>query len=180
MGDVSPAVSDGIVVQDAVANPEDVGGKPTLETLVRAFDASTGKVLWTYDMGRGHKVPAFKGGVPMIHDGVVYVGSPVTSAYVALNLKTGKPYWRWPVPNAGAAGAGRGAPTYYAGTLYVATGPNLYALNPKTGRELHSVHVGGRFGIVNPTIVGGTIYLGNSWDWVNAVPLREVNPAAHT
>jgi len=179
MGDVSPAVSDGIVVQDAVANPMDIAGKPTLETLVRAFDASTGKVLWTYDMGRGHKVPAFKGGVPMIHDGVVYVGSPVTSAYVALNLKTGKPYWRWPVPNAGAAGAGRGAPTYYAGTLYVATGPNLYALNPKTGRELHSVHVGGRFGIVNPTIVGGTIYLGNSWDWVNAVPLREVNPAAH-
>jgi len=31
--------------------------------------------------------------------------------------------------------------------------------------------------IVNPTIVGGTIYLDNSWDWVIAVPVSEVNPS---
>ena len=30
--------------------------------------------------------------------------------------------------------------------------------------------------IVNPVIVGGTIYLGNSWDWVIALPVSEVNP----
>lgn len=179
MGDVSPAVADGIVVQDAVSNARVEHGKDTLDTTVRAFDAATGKVLWTYRMGRGDKVPAFKGGVPMIHAGVVYVGSPVTSDYVALDLKTGRRLWRWNVPNPGPAGAGRGAPTYYGGTLYVSTGPDVYALDPRTGRELHRYHVGGRFGIVNPTIVGGTIYLGNSWDWVNAVPLRDVNPEAH-
>ncbi len=179
MGDVSPAVSDGVVVQDAVSNPRTIKGEATLDTTVRAFDAASGKVLWTFQMGRGHKVPAFKGGVPMIHDGVVYVGSPVTSDYVALDLKTGRKLWQWNVPDAGPAGAGRGAPTWYQGTLYVSTGPDLYALDPASGKELHSYHVGGRFGIVNPTIVGGTIFLGNSWDWVNAVPLSDVNPAAH-
>ncbi|APZ42842.1 PQQ-binding-like beta-propeller repeat protein [Acidihalobacter ferrooxydans] len=112
----------------------------------------------------------------MIHDGVVYVGTPVNSVYQARNLKTGKLLWTWHVPDAGPAGAGRGPATYYKGTLYVSTGPYVYALNPKTSALIGKHYVGGRFGIVNPTIVGGTIYLGNSWDWINAIPVSEVNP----
>ncbi|WP_436395549.1 PQQ-binding-like beta-propeller repeat protein [Acidithiobacillus ferriphilus] len=176
MGDVPPAVADGIVVMDSVANPQMIQGKPTMTTLVRAFDARDGKVLWTDDMGRGPRVPAFKGGVPMIHDHMVYVGSPVTSAYEAFDLHTGKVAWTWHVPNPGPAGAGRGAPTYYDHTLYISTGPDIYAIDPKNGQMIHQYKVGGRFGIVNPTIVGGTIYLGNSWDWINAVPVHDVNP----
>ncbi|MHB1566847.1 MAG: outer membrane protein assembly factor BamB family protein [Acidiferrobacter sp.] len=179
MGDVSPAVVKGVVVMDAVANPKIVHRIPTLETLVRAFSATTGHVLWTVNMGRGPKIPAFKGGVPMIHGTTVYVGSPVTSDYVALDLRTGQRQWTWHVPNPGPAGAGRGAPTYYKGVLYISTGPNIYALNAANGHEMGHYYVGGRFGIVNPTIVGGTIYLGNSWDWINAVPVKDVNPHFH-
>lgn len=174
MGDVSPAVAHGIVVMDAVANPKIVDGKPTMVTLVRGFNAKTGTALWTDNMGRGAKIPAFKGGVPMIHGNVVYVGSPVTSDYDAINLDTGKVLWTWHVPHPGPAGAARGAPTYYQHMLYISTGPDLYVLNPKNGKEVGHYHVGGRFGIVNPTIVGGTIYLGNSWDWINAVPVKDV------
>ncbi|MBU2754211.1 PQQ-binding-like beta-propeller repeat protein [Acidithiobacillus sp. CV18-2] len=176
MGDVSPAAADGIVVMDTVANAKVVDGKPTMETIVRAFNGKTGQVLWTDNLGRGPKIPAFKGGVPMIHDNMVYVGSPVTSDYAAIDLHTGQVKWTWKVPNPGPAGAGRGAPTYYQGTLYISTGPDIYAVNPDNGHLIHSYHVGGRFGIVNPTIVGGTMYLGNSWDWVNAVPVKDVNP----
>lgn len=179
MGDVSPAVARGVVVMDAVANPRPIDGHPTLDTIVRAYDARDGHVLWTHDMGRGPKVPAFKGGVPMIRHGVVYVGSPITSAYQALSLRTGKVFWTWHVPHAGPAGAGRGAPTYYRGVLYVSTGPDVYALDPKTGQSIGHHYVGGRFGIVNPTIVGGTIYLGNSWDWIDALPVKAVNPRFH-
>ncbi len=176
MGDVSPAVAEGIVIMDAVANPKTINGKATLETIVRAFKAKTGKVLWTDNMGRGPKIPAFKGGVPMIHDNIVYVGSPVTSDYEAINLYTGQVKWAWHMPNPGPAGSGRGAPTYYHGVLYISSGPDIYAVNPKNGHQIGFYHVGGRFGIVNPTIVGGTIYLGNTWDWINAVPVKDVNP----
>ena len=31
-------------------------------------------------------------------------------------------------------------------------------------------------GIVSPTIVGGTAYLANSYDWVVAVPLSSFGP----
>lgn len=176
MGDVAPAVGKGVVVQDTVVNEQIKNGHKTVDTTVQAMSAKTGKILWSHNMGRGPLPPAFKGGMPMIHDGVVYVGTPVNSIYQARNLKTGKLLWTWKVPDAGPAGAGRGAATYYDGALYVSTGPYIYALNPETGRELGKHYVGGRFGIVNPTIVGGTIYLGNSWDWINALPVDAVNP----
>ncbi len=176
MGDVSPAVSGNTVVTDAVSSPQTIDGKVTMDVSVRAFDSHTGKPLWTHMMGRGPKPPSFKGGVPMIHDGVVYVGAPVNSEYQALDLKTGKLLWTWKVPNPGPAGAARGPATYHDGMLYIATVDTVYALNPKTGALVGKKHVGGRFGIVSPTIVGGTMYLGNSWDWLIALPLSEVNP----
>ena len=179
MGDVAPAVSHNVVVMDAVTVPRGRAAKASMDTVVRGYDARTGHVLWTQRMGRGPKPPAFKGGMPMIHNDVVYVGTPVNSVYKAFRLRDGRELWSWHVPDAGPAGAGRGAATYYRGTLYVSTGPTLYALDPVTGRVIGHDHVGGRFGIVNPVIVGGTIYLANSWDWLMAVPVGDVNPAFH-
>ena len=176
MGDVSPAVSDGVVVTDAVSSARTVDGKVTMDVSVRAFDAGSGKTLWTHMMGRGPKPPSFKGGVPMIHDGVVYVGAPVRSEYQALDLKTGALRWTWAIPNPGPAGAGRGPATFHDGSLYISTVGSLFALDPKTGALLGKKTIGGRFGIVSPTIVGGTMYLGNSWDWILALPISEVNP----
>lgn len=179
MGDVSPAVADGIVVSDAVSYSKTANGKATVDVSVRAFDSETGKPLWTHNMGRGAKPPAFKGGVPMIHDGTVYVGAPVRSIYQALDLKTGKLRWTWAVPNPGPAGGARGPATYYDGMLYIATVGTLYVVDPTTGTLVNQKHIGGRFGIVSPTIIGGTIYLGNSWDWLIALPVSEVNPNYH-
>jgi polyvinyl alcohol dehydrogenase (cytochrome) len=176
IGDVSPAVSNGIVVMDAVADQKQEKGKTTMDTRIVSFDANTGKKLWQANMGRGAKPPAFKGGVPMIHDGVVYVGTPVNNVIQAYDHKSGKLRWTWQVPDASAAGSGRGAPTYYQGSLYVATAEYLYTLNPSSGTLIHKYHVGGRFGIVNPVIIGGTVYLSNSWDWLMAIPLSRINP----
>ncbi|HBQ94292.1 MAG TPA: hypothetical protein DD856_03815, partial [Sulfobacillus sp.] len=77
---------------------------------------------------------------------------------------------------AGPAGAGRGNAVYAYGVLWVAAGPKVYALNPQTGQELGSYSPGGRFGIVNPVIVGATMYLDNSYDWVQAIPLKTIDP----
>ncbi|MCY0880910.1 MAG: PQQ-binding-like beta-propeller repeat protein, partial [Firmicutes bacterium] len=128
MGDVSPAVVGHIVVMDAVAYAKTVNDQQTVTTDIGAFNAQTGQSLWVHQMGRGPLPPAFKGGVPMIHDGIVYVGTPVNSIYQAYNVKTGQLLWTWHVPHPGPAGAGRGAATYDDGTLYIATGSNVYAL----------------------------------------------------
>ncbi len=177
MGDNSPTIDakNGIIVQDSVVdfNP----ATKTCNLAVYAMSATTGQVFWSTLLGSGQAPPAYKAGVAMIHNGVVYVGSPVTSTIYAIQEATGQILWKLPLPGSGPAGAGRGAPTYAYGILWAAEGANLYAIDPQTGAILGTFSPGGRFGIVNPVIVGGTMYLDNSYDWVQAVPLSKIYPA---
>lgn len=180
MGDNSPAVdpANGLVVQDSVVDADPANKTMNLE--VFAVHAATGKVAWQTKLGRGSAPPAYKAGIAMIHDGVVYVGSPATSTLQALNEQTGHVLWRMTVPKAGPAGAGRGGATYYHGILWLAAGPHVYAIDPHDGTVLGKVRGGGRYGIVNPVVVGGTAYLANSWGWTQAVPLSRIYPAWHS
>lgn len=178
MGDVAPALAEGIVVTDAVSGHRTQNGVSTTNFTVGAFDAKTGALLWMHKLGRGKTPPSYKGGVPMIQDGVAYVGSPVTNTYHAFDLRTGTAKWSWTVPNPSESGSGRGPAAIAGGKLYITTGPSIYMLDPKTGKLLGMKSIGGRFGIAGPTIVGGTLYTANTSDWVLAMPLSDVAPIA--
>lgn len=175
MGDNSPAVDARrrLVIQSTVvdANSRD----KTNDLAVFAMDAKTGAIKWQRKLGRGHSPPAYKAGVAMVHGDTVYLGSPVTNKLYALSLDDGSVRWQLPIPDAGKNGAGRGSPTYYDGKLYFAAVQSLYRIDPNTGRIEAQRKLGGRFGIVNPVIVGGTAYLSNSWGWIMAVPLTSLN-----
>lgn len=178
MGDNSPSVdtTNNIAVQDSVVGVQvdPTTGAKTSDLEVWATNATTGAILWQQNLGRGPVPPAYKAGVSMIHNGVVYVGSPITSSFYAMNEQTGAILWTFKIPNAGPAGAGRGSAVYYHNILWLAAGPYLYALNPANGTQLGKVAGGGRYGIVNPVIVGGTMFLDNSWGWIQAVPLSNI------
>lgn len=171
MGDNSPAVDPvrGLVIQSTVVDA-DVDEK-TNDLAVFALNAATGAIAWQRKLGRGPSPPAYKAGVAMVHGDRVYIGSPVTNKLYALNADDGAIRWQTPIPDAGKRGAGRGSPTYYRDKLYFASVDSLYRLDPNSGEIEAQRKLGGRFGIVNPVIVGGTAYLANSWGWVMAVPL---------
>lgn len=175
MGDNSPSVDPerGLVIQSTVvdANPKEKSNN----LAVFAMDAKTGKIEWERKLGRGNSPPAYKAGVAMLHGDAVYIGSPVTNKLYALAVKDGTIRWQMPIPDAGKNGAGRGSPTYYNDKLYFASVQTLYRIDPKTGRIEAQRKLGGRFGIVNPVIVGGTAYLSNSWGWIMAVPLNSLS-----
>ena len=175
MGDNSPSVDPGrgLVIQDSV-----VDAKPdkTMDLEVFATDAKTGALIWQTKLGRGGSPPAYKAGITMIHNGFVYVGSPATSTFYKIEELHGTVVWKFKIPGAGPAGAGRGGAVFYHNIVWLAAGPRLYAINQATGAVLSSVVGGGRYGIVNPVIVGGTMYLGNSWGWTQALPLSSVYP----
>lgn len=174
MGDNSPVVARAwnLVIQTSVidADPK----TKTVDVAAIAMDAKTGRILWEKRLGRGKTPPAYKAGVAMIAQDLAFVGNPADSTLVALSLDDGHVVWRAPIPHPGKAGAGRGSPTYYNGKLYMAAADTLYRIDPRTGRFEASRKLGGRFGIVNPVIVGGTAYLANSWGWIMAVPLASL------
>ncbi len=178
MGDVSPAVDQkhDLVIQDTIVN----FNRKTrmLNSAIVAIKASTGKVKWVDLLGKGYVPPAFKGGVPVIHDGRIYVGSPVTSKIYAINEFTGKVLWSSKIPTVSVppktAGGGRGNPVIYGNKLILAAGAYIFTYNANTGKLLKRYYTGGRFGLVNPVIVGKTVFVSNSYNYTFAIPLKKL------
>lgn len=182
MGDNSPAVDSatGVVLQDSVVDYNKADGTSGLALF--ATDAHTGKVLWDTTLGRGPSPLAYKAAIAMVNDGTVYVGNPANGLMYAVNEKTGQIKWSTDLGTYTWNGTtyhiqNRGGPALFRGVLYEAAGAYVFALNPSNGHILARYNAGGRYGIVNPVIVGGTMYLGNSYNWVQAIPLSRIYPA---
>lgn len=178
MGDATPAVSQSanVLIEAEAVKLKMVQNVPTVNFVVLGIDPATGAVKWQDALGRGPLPAAYRAAVPMVHNGTVYVADTATSTEFAIDAKSGLVKWHTQIPHVPPAGAGRGAPTYYGGLLWVSTGSYIDVFNPRTGQVLVSHYLGGRFGIVNPVIAGGTMYLDNSYNWIMAVPLSQIDP----
>jgi len=176
MGDNSPTLErkDHEIIQVAVTQARKGAQGDTVDLAVFAVDPASGVVRWKTQLGRGPMPPAYKASVAMTHDGVIYVSDPATNTLFALSGNDGSVRWKSAIPHPGPTGLGRGSVTYHEGVIYQATGAYVYAWDAQTGKLRHELKVGGRFGIVNPVIVGQTMFLANSWGWIMALPLSEL------
>lgn len=168
ISDCTPAYADGIVVQEATVESGDPSG-PVANVLL-ALDAKTGKLLWQTRMNNGPVPPAMKTATPMIANGVVYEGSPVTGNYHAFDLKTGRKLWTVHLGSQIRAGA-----AVLDGVAYIPFhSGDIAAIRVADGKLLGKKHVGGSFGPSSPVIIGGTLYVSNVYGWVTAIPVRQI------
>ncbi|HEX9696508.1 MAG TPA: PQQ-binding-like beta-propeller repeat protein [Actinomycetota bacterium] len=101
---------------------------PWLEWVTKISDLPTG---------------AFPTAAIVADDGLLYVGGGATNSFLALDMETGLPVWRFaPDPRTDGDTAqypGSNAPTLHNGLVYVTfSNGYLYALNAKTGRKIWS------------------------------------------
>ncbi|SMC04235.1 Outer membrane protein assembly factor BamB, contains PQQ-like beta-propeller repeat [Sulfobacillus thermosulfidooxidans DSM 9293] len=145
-----------------------IGNKPA----VYAIDAKTGKTLWKTDVNNQVMT------TPVVHDGIVFVGSgnhnfPIShvpqygvqiirgngpSAIYALDARTGAILWKHETQ-------GEDMPTFvYANHLvYVANGSDeLLALSPLTGQTVWKLSLPSYVSMSSPTIVGNMMYFGGT------------------
>ncbi|PSR25383.1 MAG: hypothetical protein C7B47_12395 [Sulfobacillus thermosulfidooxidans] len=170
LGEATPAVSPrlGLVFDEGVVNRT----ATQEEQSIFALNAATGQLVWQDILGPGKPTPPFKGSAALMeHDGIVYNLSPVTHDELAIDAKTGKILWQTPLPK-----VSHGAGTYVDGYLIVPNGPYLSVLDAHTGQLLRNVKIGGSFGVVDPVVVGGTVFVTNGWGYVIAVPLSHLIP----
>jgi outer membrane protein assembly factor BamB len=168
MGDCTPAYQDGIVVQETVVESGD--RERPVSNLLLALDAQSGRMLWQKRLADGPIPPQMETATPLIVDGVVYAGSPVSGEYLAVELKTGRELWRInmgsPIRSAGAV---------LKGIAYVAYRDGVVAtMRTADGHRLGETRLGGAFGPSSPVIVGGTLYVTNMYGWVHAIPLVDL------
>ena len=174
IGDCTPAYQAGVVVQEVTVSSGDAS-KPVANVLL-ALDAKSGKIIWQKRFPNGSVPPAMKTATPIIVDGVVYEGSPVSGEYYALNLKDGNQLWSLHIGSQIRAGAavqnGIAYLPYRAG--------DIAAIQIKDGKRVGVKHIGGAFGPSSPVIVGGTLYVSNVYGWVNAIPLADIYQSIET
>lgn len=172
---VPPAVSqkNGLVVGTVLINADNTAN--TITQLAFALNAQTGAVVWTQPIGTGPiPVGGFVGPTPLLDGSRVYLNNPVSSSVVALDLMTGAIQWQTLVTTpAGRFSWGPGV-LVKGGKLIQPVGPTLYTLNATTGVVLNQHTIGGSMTYNHPTVIGKTLYIGNSWGWVTAIPLGTV------
>jgi polyvinyl alcohol dehydrogenase (cytochrome) len=168
IGDCTPAYADGTVVQEVTVNS--TNGDHQVANVLLALDAKTGHILWQKRFADGPVPPAMKTATPIIVDGVIYEGSPVSGDYYGIDLKTGREFWTLHLGSQIRAGAavldGIAYLPYRAG--------DIAAIRVADGSRVGGLHIGGAFGPSSPVIVGGTLYVSNIYGWVNAVPLSDI------
>jgi len=165
LDDAPPAVFDNIVVTTALEEVEDEG---QAEHFMYAMDTETGDLIWKESLGEGEKVSNNKSGAPMIYEGNIYVGSPITKTFYAYDLKSGEKLWEFENE------VMKAPPVAQDGTVYFSnTKGFVYALDAETGEVVAEKELNGTLAPAGPIIVNDTLFVGSQDSNVYAVPLTD-------
>lgn len=145
-----------------------------VEGRVRAFDAASGRDLWTRQIGAAKDIKASrKGGDVLFGGGVSYEGGKLYATnglgdVAMLDAATGDVAW-----TVRPGGPLRGAPTVSNGHVYVVSQDNqLFALKAEDGsvvwNEAATFELAGIFGVASPAAGAGTVVAGFSSGELNA------------
>jgi len=166
--DCSAAYSDSLLFTDSVTRINDdgtYGGHG-----IYAIDANSGQHIWSFDEGDGAMIENNKCGVPVVYNGVVYAGSPVTRSMYALDAKTGKLLWK--LPNTGVIKA---PPVLYDNVIYfVNVDGLLFVANAQNGNIMNVKLLGGKLNTQGPMIINNTLYIGTQKGDMFAIPTSEL------
>ncbi|MFG6119346.1 outer membrane protein assembly factor BamB family protein [Thalassobacillus sp. B23F22_16] len=193
LDDVPPAIEDDIVVTTSLEEQKQLSLKEVYEQyglleaykemgksltgdrkehpehVIYALDTETGEVLWKETLGFGEMVKNNKSGAPMIYEGTVYVGSPITKKFYAYDLKTGEQLWDFQNTTMKAP------PVADEGVVYFTNAKGfVHALDAETGEEIGRKKLGGTLAPSGPIIMNDTLIVGSQDSNVYALPTKEV------
>lgn len=147
--DSSPAYARGMVYLEGTT-----GSWHHPESVLFALDAHTGAIRHVTRLGTGVLPTDIEVSAPVVAEGRVFVGSPITRREYAVSPQSGRIEWEFQ-----ADGPVSESAAVTAHTLYVGDGNGfLYALDPSSGRETGSLYVGGALAADYPLVVGQTLY----------------------
>lgn len=133
------------------------GGQSGVPNQLKAFNANTGKQLWSF-------VLPDSGGamdnIPSVADGIVYFGGQdhKPGYLYAVDIHTGTLRWQFPVQG----GLYSRNTKVYKGKVYAHGLWEFYAVDKDTGKLIWSIHRDNEAGQVTPAIADNTIFLGSS------------------
>lgn len=173
-----PPVSDGIRVFCDYVSPvfpdtSTVIGNLTVERAY-ALRVSDGSPLWDVALDSGSLPERNEAAIPLLADGMLYLGSAVAPSMHALDSSTGVLVWEMPT-----RGAVKGGVVDVDGIVYFGDlGGYLWALDAKTGQVVGDKFMHAGFNVGSPIVYGKTLIIGSDSGSVIAVPLQAIR-ASH-
>jgi len=169
--DCPPAVANGMVFGNGSASVDpDRHPGGLIRQFAFALDAKTGKMLWQYDQGDGHRTKFNAAGVPTAIGNVVYVEAPGSKGLQALDQRNGHLIWK-----ATLGASDRGGAIVDGSSLYITDDSGtLYHFNAGTGKLLHRMKNGGGMSTIGMVLVDGTLFIPSKAGVVEAIPTRSI------
>jgi outer membrane protein assembly factor BamB len=169
-----PPVSDGARVFCDYVAPVDpdtatVVGNSAVER-VYAIDLSSGKRTWDTALEIGTLPERNEAAIPLLADGLLYLGSSMTPTMHALDPGKGEVAWTMQT-----RGPVKGGIVDVDGTIYFGDlGGYLWALDAKTGQVVGDKFMKTKFNVGSPIVLGKTLIIGSDSGTVIAVPLQDI------
>lgn len=135
-----------------------------------ALNLKTGALIWDRVLSQGRVPSRNEGSIPLVHDGVVYIGSSVAPEMHALDGATGRLLWKRRVRGAIKSGSIIVDGTLYFGDL----GGTLWALDAMRGTVRGSANEHVRFNVGSPILVNRTLIIGSHDGTILAVPIDAI------
>ncbi|WP_181349242.1 PQQ-binding-like beta-propeller repeat protein [Thalassobacillus sp. CUG 92003] len=194
LDDVPPAISNDTVVTTVLETPDSLALKDIYhssgamqaykeitkslfglersshpEHFIYALDTETGEIKWRESLGVGPLVKNNKSGAPMIYDGKVFVGSPITQQFYAYDLDTGERLWT--EENT----VNKAPPVAKDNAVYFTNAEGfVHAYDTETGEEVGRKELGGTLAPSGPLIMNDTFIVGSQDSNVYALPLSDI------
>jgi outer membrane protein assembly factor BamB len=137
---------------------------------VYALRVDDGAPLWDVALESGSLPIRNEAAIPLLSDGLLYLGSAIAPWMHALDATSGTLVWEMPTRGAVKGGVVEVGGVVYFGDL----GGYLWALDAKTGRVIGEKNMHTPFNVGSPIVVGRTLIIGSDSGSVIAVPLATI------
>lgn len=170
----SPAVdqSSGLIVGSVIVDADLVTNNARV--LVYALDGNNGNAVWTQRLDGGTVPSGFVAPTPMLANNRVHIANPLARQVQALALSSGTSLWKTSLNSSVARHAWGPAALLGSGKLLQPAGNALYTLDTATGALLKTYTPGGAFTYNSATVLGKSVYIGNSYGWVLGLKFSDV------
>lgn len=153
------------VIGDLINDPAEV----LQNHYIYAMDIDTGELVWEEKLGMGMMVPNNKSGAPIVYDGKIFVGSPITKSFYAFDAETGEQLWTY------ESNVNKAPPVADGGIVYFTDAKGfVYAFNADNGELVGKKHLGGTLAPSGPVIMNDHLIVGSQDSNVYVLPTSDI------
>nr|WP_298412155.1 PQQ-binding-like beta-propeller repeat protein [uncultured Halomonas sp.] len=134
-----------------------------------ALGTGNGDIVWERSLGKGAMVSNNKSGAPMLYDGKLFVGSPITKKFYAFDADSGEPLWEY------KSHINKAPPVADDDVVYFTDAKGLvYGFDIASGELLGKKLLGGTLAPSGPILVNDTLITASQDTHVYAVPIETI------